>query len=217
MRDEVRPRCEGKTAMLFVGGSPGPSLPGPVRRDRHEDRGRRLRVRPPRRLRGPPGAARPSRSTPTAATSRSCTSRPTRSATGRARPPEEIAGRSRRTACTFKDYEGMMPGDGRRDARHRRHQPLRDRAADRDLTSRTCSAPASRRSTSIQKMGVPCKQLHSYDYGGPYAGFRGAINFYREIDRHGQHARSGSCMQGALAGKPPNSGSRPTCGNERSR
>jgi len=25
--------------------------------------------------------------------------------------------------------------------------------------------------------------LHSYDYGGPYAGFRGAINFYREIDR----------------------------------
>ena len=32
-------------------------------------------------------------------------------------------------------------------------------------------------------MGVPCKQLHSYDYGGPYAGFRGAINFYREIDR----------------------------------
>lgn len=35
----------------------------------------------------------------------------------------------------------------------------------------------------VQKMGVPCKQLHSYDYGGPYAGFKGAINFYREIDR----------------------------------
>jgi nitrogenase molybdenum-iron protein alpha chain len=32
-------------------------------------------------------------------------------------------------------------------------------------------------------MGVPCKQLHSYDYGGPYAGFKGAINFYKEIDR----------------------------------
>ena len=32
-------------------------------------------------------------------------------------------------------------------------------------------------------MGVPLKQLHSYDYGGPYAGFAGAINFYREIDR----------------------------------
>jgi nitrogenase molybdenum-iron protein alpha chain len=35
----------------------------------------------------------------------------------------------------------------------------------------------------IQKGGVPLKQLHSYDYSGPYAGFRGAINFYREIDR----------------------------------
>jgi nitrogenase molybdenum-iron protein alpha chain len=35
----------------------------------------------------------------------------------------------------------------------------------------------------VQKMGVPCKQLHSYDYGGPYAAFQGAINFYREIDR----------------------------------
>jgi nitrogenase molybdenum-iron protein alpha chain len=35
----------------------------------------------------------------------------------------------------------------------------------------------------IQKMGVPLKQLHSYDYGGPYAGFRGAINFYNDIDQ----------------------------------
>jgi nitrogenase molybdenum-iron protein alpha chain len=35
----------------------------------------------------------------------------------------------------------------------------------------------------IQKMGVPLKQLHSYDYGGPYAGFRGAINFYKDIDQ----------------------------------
>lgn len=35
----------------------------------------------------------------------------------------------------------------------------------------------------IQKMGLPCKQLHSYDYGGPYAAFTGAINFYRDIDR----------------------------------
>lgn len=36
---------------------------------------------------------------------------------------------------------------------------------------------------SIQKLGVPMKQLHSYDSGGPYAGFQGAINFYQEIDR----------------------------------
>ncbi len=36
---------------------------------------------------------------------------------------------------------------------------------------------------TVQKHGIPLKQLHSYDYGGPYAGFKGAINFYKEIDR----------------------------------
>lgn len=35
----------------------------------------------------------------------------------------------------------------------------------------------------VQKQGIPLKQLHSYDYSGPYAGFKGAINFYKEIDR----------------------------------
>jgi len=35
---------------------------------------------------------------------------------------------------------------------------------------------------AIQKLGVPSKQLHSYDYGGPYAGFSGAINFWKDID-----------------------------------
>ena len=35
----------------------------------------------------------------------------------------------------------------------------------------------------VQKLGVPLKQLHSYDYGGPYAGFEGAINFYVEMER----------------------------------
>lgn len=33
----------------------------------------------------------------------------------------------------------------------------------------------------IQKLGIPLKQLHSYDYGGPYAGFKGAVNFYNDI------------------------------------
>lgn len=36
---------------------------------------------------------------------------------------------------------------------------------------------------AVQKFGIPCKQLHSYDYGGPYAAFQGAITFYQEIDR----------------------------------
>ncbi len=33
----------------------------------------------------------------------------------------------------------------------------------------------------VQKMGIPLKQLHNYDSGGPYAGFEGAINFYNDI------------------------------------
>jgi nitrogenase molybdenum-iron protein alpha chain len=33
----------------------------------------------------------------------------------------------------------------------------------------------------VQKMGVPLKQLHNYDSGGPYAGFKGAVNFYNDI------------------------------------
>jgi nitrogenase molybdenum-iron protein alpha chain len=35
----------------------------------------------------------------------------------------------------------------------------------------------------VQKHAVPMKQLHSYDSGGPYAAYKGAVNFYREIDR----------------------------------
>jgi nitrogenase molybdenum-iron protein alpha chain len=34
----------------------------------------------------------------------------------------------------------------------------------------------------VQKMGIPMKQLHNYDSGGPYAGFRGAVNFYKDIE-----------------------------------
>ncbi|SDB43217.1 nitrogenase molybdenum-iron protein alpha chain [Desulfonatronum thiosulfatophilum] len=36
---------------------------------------------------------------------------------------------------------------------------------------------------SVQKLGIPLKQLHNYDIGGPYAGFKGAVNFYHDIDR----------------------------------
>ena len=36
---------------------------------------------------------------------------------------------------------------------------------------------------TVQKRGVPMKQLHSYDGGGPFAVFKGAVNFYEEIDR----------------------------------
>jgi nitrogenase molybdenum-iron protein alpha chain len=33
----------------------------------------------------------------------------------------------------------------------------------------------------IEKCGVYSKQIHSYDYSGPYAGFAGAYNFGRDV------------------------------------
>ena len=50
----------------------------------------------------------------------------------------------------------------------------------------------------IEKMGLPLKQLHNYDMGGPYAGFKGAINWYNGHRPHGEHQGLGS-DQGALA------------------
>ncbi|WP_028984128.1 nitrogenase component I subunit alpha [Sporolactobacillus terrae] len=34
---------------------------------------------------------------------------------------------------------------------------------------------------AIQKVGVPSRQIHSYDYSGPYTGFKGAIIFGRDV------------------------------------
>lgn len=33
----------------------------------------------------------------------------------------------------------------------------------------------------VQKMGIPAKQIHSYDYSGPYAGFKGAVKFAEDV------------------------------------
>ncbi len=83
---------------------------------------------------------------------------------------------------SFKDYDGMMPD-----------MPDRTLVID-DISQYETEKlietykPAIfcagiKEKFAIQKKGVPMKQLHSYDSGGPYAGFRGAVNFYREIDR----------------------------------
>ena len=36
---------------------------------------------------------------------------------------------------------------------------------------------------AVQKTGTPMLQLHSYDYGGPFAVFKGAVTFYKTVDR----------------------------------
>ncbi len=83
---------------------------------------------------------------------------------------------------SFSDYEGMMRQMGKDtlvidDISHHEMEKLIE------IYKPDVIGSGIKDKYIIEKMGVPCKQLHSYDYGGPYAGFKGAINFYKEIDR----------------------------------
>jgi nitrogenase molybdenum-iron protein alpha chain len=82
----------------------------------------------------------------------------------------------------FKNYEGMMPD---MDNDTLVIDDLNQYEADKlvELYKPDIFCAGIKEKFSIQKMGIPMKQLHSYDYGGPYAGFKGAINFYTEIGR----------------------------------
>jgi nitrogenase molybdenum-iron protein alpha chain len=95
--------------------------------------------------------------------------------------PEEIEA-LRRSGVDFKDYEGMMP-----------EMPAGTLVID-DISEHETKAlietyrPAIfcagiKEKYGIQKTGTPCLQLHSYDYGGPFAAFDGAVNFYATVDR----------------------------------
>ena len=95
--------------------------------------------------------------------------------------PEEME-KLEKEGLNFKDYKGMM-------------QEMKDNTFVVDDISQfetetlierykpAVFCAGIKEKYAIQKKGVPMKQLHSYDSGGPYAGFKGAINFYREIDR----------------------------------
>lgn len=94
---------------------------------------------------------------------------------------EELA-RLSANGFAFKDYEGMMPEMDKDalvidDINHYETEVLLAKYKP-DIF---CAGIKEK--YVIQKMGIPLKQLHSYDYGGPYAGFEGAINFWRDIDR----------------------------------
>ena len=97
------------------------------------------------------------------------------------RTPEQMA-ELQAGGFTFKDYEGMMVEMKQNtliidDISHHEMEKLIE-IYKPDII---CSGIKDK--FVIEKMGVPCKQLHSYDYSGPYAAFGGAINFYREVDR----------------------------------
>ncbi len=98
------------------------------------------------------------------------------------RKSEEELSRLAQQKYEFKDYEGMMPEMDPQalvvdDISHYETERLIE------IYKPAVFCAGIKEKYAIQKMGLPCKQLHSYDYGGPYAGFKGAINFYREIDR----------------------------------
>jgi len=83
---------------------------------------------------------------------------------------------------TFEDYEGMMPEMKKGtlvidDVSHWESEKLIE------FYKPAVFCAGIKEKYAIQKMGVPLKQLHSYDYGGPYAAFSGSINFYRDIER----------------------------------
>ncbi|PLX49283.1 MAG: nitrogenase molybdenum-iron protein alpha chain [Desulfobulbaceae bacterium] len=82
----------------------------------------------------------------------------------------------------FKDYDGLAPD---MDKGTLIIDDLNQYEADKlvELMKPDIFCAGIKEKYSIQKLGVPMKQLHSYDSGGPYAGFKGAINFYKEIDR----------------------------------
>ena len=92
--------------------------------------------------------------------------------------PEQMEARG----VPHRDYEGMMPEMDNNTlviddiSEHETEELLRIYKPD-------IFCAGIKEKYGIQKNGIPCKQLHSYDYGGPYAGFKGAINFYLEIDR----------------------------------
>lgn len=83
---------------------------------------------------------------------------------------------------TFKDYDGMMPD---MDPDTLVIDDISQYETERliEIYKPAIYCAGIKEKYAVQKSGIPMKQLHSYDSGGPYAGFKGAINFYQEIDR----------------------------------
>jgi nitrogenase molybdenum-iron protein alpha chain len=180
VRLDVYSRCKGKTAMLFVGGSRAHHYQDLFReigmetiaagyefahRDDYEGR----RVLPTVKV---------------DADSRNIEELQVEADPTRYRPRRNAQEMEKMIASgmTFNDYDGMMPemNSGALvvdDISHYETERLLE------IYKPDVFCAGIKEKFVIQKSGIPCKQLHNYDSGGPYAAFDGAINFYREIDR----------------------------------
>lgn len=180
VRDAVAARCSGKTAALFVGGSRahhyqdlfadiGMKVVSAGYEFAHRDDYEGRRVLPDIKV---------------DADSRNIEELHVEPDPMRYRPrktPAQIQELESR-GLSFAEYEGMMAQMSRDalvidDISHHEMEKLIELCRP-DII---CSGIKDK--FVIEKMGIPCKQLHSYDYQGPYAAFTGAANFYREMDR----------------------------------
>ncbi len=180
VRKEIRERCTGKTAMLFVGGSRahhyqdlfteiGMKTLAAGYEFAHRDDYEGRRVIPTIKI---------------DADSRNIEELDIERDPVRFRPrkSEEELARLAATGFEFRDYEGMM---SEMDPESLVIDDISHYESERliELYKPDVFCAGIKEKYAIQKMGVPCKQLHSYDYGGPYAGFEGAINFFKDIDQ----------------------------------
>jgi len=180
VQKEIRPRTEGKTAMLFVGGSRahhyqelfkelGMKTISAGYEFAHRDDYEGRQVLP---------------NLTVDADSRNIEELEVEPDKNRFKPrkTEKQLAALAKAGYAFKDYEGMIP-----DMEHRTLviDDLNQYEAEKlvELMKPDIFCAGIKEKFSIQKLGVPMKQLHSYDSGGPYAGFKGAVNFYKEIDR----------------------------------
>ncbi|HNY23053.1 MAG TPA: nitrogenase component 1, partial [Treponemataceae bacterium] len=97
------------------------------------------------------------------------------------RTDEELA-KMEADGFALRDYDGMMKDMGEKtliidDMNHYELEKLLE------VYKPDIICAGIKEKYVVQKQGIPMKQLHSYDYMGPFAGFEGAINFYKEIDR----------------------------------
>ncbi len=95
--------------------------------------------------------------------------------------PQEISALEAK-GFEFRDYQGMMPEMEENslvidDISHYELEKLIE------ILQPDLLCAGIKEKYVVQKNGIPLKQLHNYDIGGPYAGFDGAIEFYQEIDR----------------------------------
>jgi len=180
VRDQIKARSEGKTAMMFVGGSRahhyqnlfkeiGMKIIAAGYEFAHRDDYEGRQVLPTIKV---------------DADSRNIEELVVKPDPTEYRPrksPQDLA-RLAASGFAFKDYEGMMPEMDKGslvidDINHYETEQLLEKYKP-DIF---CAGVKEK--YVIQKMGIPLKQLHSYDSGGPYAGFTGAINFWKDIDR----------------------------------